>query len=222
MPTKNMNKRKQLQLPEETPESKRPAYSMINNQQHKRISPEVRQCLIIENGTGNNVAIDAPESTMPISDTATLTMDVQETRTTTYGNTGNILACQKKYDFIDRLPTDVIGDILSRLSFKERHACMAVCKAWNIYLSSWPGMWREIDICLVENASDEWLQWIPKPETGHKIRRLRFFGNSVQMKKAFDVLAQREQKRIQSLGKKNDSDRFFLLFTAFIHISLFF
>ncbi|KAG2223657.1 hypothetical protein INT45_010016 [Circinella minor] len=198
-----MNKRKQLQLPEETPEPKRPAYSMINNQQHMRISPEVRQCLIIENGTGNNVAIDAPESTMPISDTATttatLTTNVQATRTATHGNSGNILACLKKYDFIDRLPTDVIGDILSRLSFKERHACMAVCKAWNIYLSSWPGMWREIDICLVENASDEWLQWIPKPETGHKIRRLRFFGNSVQMKKAFDVLAQREQKRIQSL-----------------------
>ena len=188
-----MNKRKQLQLPEETPEPKRPAYSTIHNQQYIRFSPETKQCSMAENGISNIVAIDAPESTMP--------------PTTIHSDKGDHVACQKKYDFIDRLPTDVIGDILSRLSFKERHGCMAVCKAWNIYLSSWSGMWREIDICLVENASDEWLQWIPKPETGHKIRRLRFFGNSVQMKKAFDVLAQREQKRIQSLGNQKKRRR---------------
>ncbi|KAI9470446.1 hypothetical protein BDB00DRAFT_880108 [Zychaea mexicana] len=175
-----MNKRKQLEPPEDIREAKRPAYSnALHDQQTMRApSPSTSSS---GNGHDNsdNVAIGSRDNTTE--------PPVQNDHS------------QNKHDFINCLPADVVSDILSRLSFKERHRCMAICKAWSAYLSSWQGMWREIDICLEEGASDGWLQWIPQFETGHKIRQLRFFGNSVQMKKAFDALEQRGHNRIQSL-----------------------
>ncbi|KAI8145940.1 hypothetical protein BJV82DRAFT_29850 [Fennellomyces sp. T-0311] len=172
-----MNKRRQIEPVDEPRGAKRQAYSHTLHGHTMKLSHRPESCSN-DNGISSDAEIGASDT--PNERQAAIDDSNQQ-------------------GFIGRLPSDIVGDILSRLTFKERHQCMAVCKTWKMYLSTWEGMWREVDICLEEGASDGWLQWIPQPDTGHKIRQLRFFGNSVQMKKAFDALKQRNHKHIQSL-----------------------
>ncbi|KAG1152284.1 hypothetical protein G6F37_001417 [Rhizopus arrhizus] len=48
-------------------------------------------------------------------------------------------------DFMMVLPYDIKAMIFSYLSFDRRVQCMAVCRSWYAFATSWSGMWRELD-----------------------------------------------------------------------------
>ncbi|KAI7881399.1 RNI-like protein [Lichtheimia hyalospora FSU 10163] len=100
-------------------------------------------------------------------------------------------------DFVGRLPWDITWAIFTRLNFPERVKCTRVSKNWRTSLCEWPGMYRDVHIALRESDRDSWLKWIPDAE--RPIQRFSFFGNTVQMKKTFDMIRQKGHSRIHTL-----------------------
>ncbi|KAI9321031.1 hypothetical protein BX666DRAFT_1875562 [Dichotomocladium elegans] len=48
------------------------------------------------------------------------------------------------YDCVRLLPYDILGNIFSKLTFRERIRCTRVSGTWRLYLLNWPNLWHDI------------------------------------------------------------------------------